>query len=497
MAWSLGYRIEGVSYSKLKGIKTDGITDDASAIQAVLTSRGSIVFAIGTTLIGTKLTTPTSPPSEGFSVVGVATTGTDPINTPSIRAKTSSILAWVGATSGTLFESTDHLNLIFANLVFHGQDEAGILVHFKYATAGSGVSRFSNVNFFNADTLVKCGVAEGDTTCSDLFFDQCGMKNADYGLEVVNAQGLNYNFNQLSAQNISSVVRMTEGGSVQMNVSNFVGCGDDSNGDYSIHITDAGDNNFSFVANTIRFEQGCENFFYGRNFGESVINSLVEAQSSSGTNKIKLMGHSLTINNSMITSWDSLVDMDQLTGKAASMHFNNVFFNSVKTFDDLGDMFLLNVNVPHYITIRGCRVKSAGGSPTYLRDFNSSLKNGPVEHTVQITGNGTSKNAYLFGETAQTQYNVLELEVGANVLETRITGVETTSGERIGATLSGTLHWSGSTLTVLEQSVTNKYTDDASVFNSAQYVASVRGARVEITNVTGTWDYVAVTRKIA
>lgn len=493
----LSRSISGLSYLKSNGVKADGVSDDSSAVQAVISGRNGVVFPSGTTAIGSTITMPQSKPSEGILISGISTTSTDPINNPTIREHTASVLKWIGAASGTLIESTDTYNLCFDSIVLHGDGVAGILVHFKSSIAGSGLSRFVNCNFYDADVLVKCGVNTGDGTCADLYFDQVGFNQATYGLQVVNEQGLNYNFSQLSAYNVDSVIRMTEGGSIKLFVANFVNTGNDANGDYSIHIEDSASNGFYSIIDGIRFEQGCDNFFYASNFGETVINGLVEAQTATSTNKIKILGHALTINNSKIQSWDNLVDMNSLSGKRPSIKFNGVYFESVKTVADLPDMFTLNVNTRHYISFTNCRVKSAGGNPVLMGDWYSSIQLGPVIHSVQITGNGVTGNAYLFGETAQNQYNTLELSLGVNVLETRIAGTETTSGEIIGATLTGTLHWDGTTMTVLEQSVSNKYTDDASVFNNAAYVSSVMGARVQITNVTGTWDYVAVTRKIA
>lgn len=485
------------AYLKNSGVKSDGTTNDSAAIQTILNARKNLLFPIGNTAIGDKLTMPQSKPSEGIFLLGLATTSTDPINNPTTRERTSSIISWIGEASGTLIESTDTLNLVFENLVLHGKGSASILVHFKSSIAGSGVSRFVNCNFYDADTLVKCGVNTADTGNADLYFDQCGFATATYGLHVVNEQGLNYNFSQLSANSVDSVIRLTEGGSLKLFVANFVNTGNDANGDYSIHIEDSASNGFYSIIDGIRFEQGCDNFFYASNFGETVINGLVEAQNSTSTNKIKLLGHSLTATNSRITSWDNLVDMNSLSGKRPAIHFDNVYFDSQKTIADLPDMFTLNTNTRQYISFTQCRVRSSGGSPVMMGDWYSSIQLGPVIHSVQITGNGVTGNAYLFGETAQNQYNTLELSLGVNVLETRITGTETTSGEIIGATLTGTLHWDGATMTVLEQSVSNKYTDDASVFNNAAYVSSVMGARVQITNVTGTWNYIAVTRKLA
>lgn len=467
-----------------------------SGIQGVINSGNNVEVDKGLTSITSTISTQLTPQSDGLVIKGAGCAVTDPIAYPTARVRTSSVLTWDGAADGTMFSLQDTYGTHFHNLSLHGKSSAAVLMHIKYVAQGSGLSKFSNLSLFAATTLIKCGVLVTDGNCADLYFDQIYFTDATNGLQIVNNQGLNYNFQQPTAVRVKSVVRADAGGAVNITMADFITTGEDVSGSYSIHLGSTGDQTFSCIVNGIRFEQGCANFFYASGYGESIITGLVEAQVSSATNKIKLVGHSLTIKESQITSWTGLVNMAALSGRSAYMNFSNVYFNSTKSFTNIKEMFILDTNYPVYITMRNCK-SNIGGTPKKLRDFNSSIRDGDVMHECSNVGNNVQKYAYLFAETAQNHYNTIELEVGYTDLTAVIIGVETTTAETIGATLTAKVKWDGTTLTVISSAVSGQFTTGANAFNVTSFVTSVRGGRLSITNPTtggGTYNYTATIR---
>lgn len=374
-----------------------------------------------------------------------------------------------------MFEFNSTLAVEMKSMTLHGNGVAENLVHIIMDTHGAGLSSFDHMSFMSATNLVKCARQSSENTCADLVFNQCSFKDATYGLQVLNGQGVNYNFIQCSFNGIESAIKMVMGNHVYMTLANFANCGDDLNGKYTISIDNAGDGSYTTVIDSVRFEQNCENFFYGSNYGATVINSLTEAQSSSATNKVKLEGHNLTINNSLFSSWDNLFNLTSRAGKSAELIVNNTYFLSQKSFSDIKDLLVLDSNSRVYISLKGCKVANSKYQPTLIQDFYSNIKLGPVAHECIIIGNGVSKNAYLFSETNQNYYNTLELYNGTSYIET-IIQAENENGDKIGAVLSGIVIWDGTTATIISSTISGKYSTNVGItFNTASFISSVRG----------------------
>lgn len=463
-------------------------------IQKTIDSRNSFEFDKGIILINSNITLPQTPQNNGFVMSGKGYCVTDPIES-SYRYMSATLLKVNSIITGSLFDFKDTLGVVINDLSVHGNYMVDTLFHYRSQYAGSGVSTFKNVSFFGAnESAVKCGTSSTDGTCADIYFNQVTFKSCKYGLHVLNAQGLNYNFNQLSANSCDSVVRLTEGGALHLYDVNFANCGNDLVGDYCIHIENAGDNTFGNVINGIRFEQNCKNMFYGGNYGTTVIDSLVESQTSSNTNKIKLYGHTLIVKNSYFSSFNNLVNMSSRAGRAPKIVFENCFFNSIKTFEDLKDMFKLDSNSMMSISIINSTVNDGTSKQQKIKNFYSNSLDGPVVHSASITGSSTPKYLYLFNETAVNYYNSIKLNKNISLIEAVIVSVDNTTGEIHTCDVKAKVKYDGVALTIMSHELTNKTSSGSLVFNTAVFEVSVIGARLKVTNPSGgvnTWTHTA------
>jgi hypothetical protein len=383
--------ISGFVNVKKFGAVGDFVTDDTAAIQAAINNSPSLFFPPGRYLVSSTLTMPTSPPNCGGVWQGAGSLKEDPRLTT--RSDDYAAIYWNGAVSGTLLECDGQLSLEFRQLNFVGQKtnggslQAGKLIHFKQSGSyGSGESTFHQCTFTDAAAAIQCGVNSGDGTCAGISFDDVFFESCTRGLYVVNNQGVNYYFNNLSANFVVNVIDCEAGGRIGINGGNFVTCGGTGATDYPIRLQTGSTSIFANSIRNLSIEQNTKRFLQVTGPCSVVISGLTEAQTDQDLQMFDIKGAIVTIEHSSLRTNATATPTISIQnhpggGQRAALVMRSCEFD-VASWVPTDWINLVDINDMSQITIEHCKYDTNQLAVPYL---NNRLELGPVIFKANTT----------------------------------------------------------------------------------------------------------------
>lgn len=233
---AMGLFVDGVVNVKQFGAVGDGITDDTSAIQASInllsSDLGKIEAPAGVYVISNTLNILSI---QGWGILGAGAGGA--YNSETLSALCQTHFLWKGSASGTMLELDNCRRSTIGHINFVGQDgagnKAGTIIKLISTTGATGGITLNHIGMEDADIGIECGDISTDPNNSDLLVIKPFMRNLTSGLRVNNENGLNYQFDSPTANNVTYIFDFEEGGSLTaINVSNSA--------DYVIRIAEGG-----------------------------------------------------------------------------------------------------------------------------------------------------------------------------------------------------------------------------------------------------------------
>ncbi|TIS80420.1 MAG: hypothetical protein E5W94_01250 [Mesorhizobium sp.] len=346
----------------------------------------------GTVLVDKTIEYPKSPPYGGGALRGQ---GMETSNAFSARAANSkSIVAWNGASDGTLMELDGQLGLLFEQISFVGKpspraaNRAGICQHWRQTTAafGSGESLYIECSFQHFDIALKFADGRRDATCAGIHFLKCVVQNVNTFIQVMNDQGLNFVLDHVSCNFIDRIALFERGGNLDLRNGNIAGCGTTN---WCFEFAALGNNLYANSFRNLRIEQGTKRLLKMTGSGSAVFDGLTEAQPNQNATLFEQTGGILTVRNAhLVTNGaenPTFIVRSQDGGSPGILFLENVHFaESSFVLTDWIDR--RSTNASAIVVVKSC---THGANFQPIPDFSTHLAYGKPRTSAQTTTNSS------------------------------------------------------------------------------------------------------------